>query len=477
MSDTSTSPLSETVALEEKAFKGFPWPLALVLYSLSWGWSLLRPNTLFWDDWVYIFNQPKSYLNQIFVETGLPPWRALLDQEMIAIGNWTIPWLTFAMYFAAGAFLWEILKKTNLLTPSQIKFVILMFLIAPVNHARIALVMFGYITSYFFFFLAWMLLVRFRSNAMFAVSIFCFFWSFMTHSFLFFFLFPTVHFIFLNRYHLRNYLKNRIAVIKLFILMALPITYLWLRYLLWRPTEEYKNYHKVSLGGAQLGVKIILAVVAMALIFVLISRKSLKTHPSTIVLLLGSVLFTFGLFPYFANRNFPDIISVFAFRNDWGSRHLLLTPLGISLILCGGWLLMYSRLKKLFFAVTVVTCSLINIFSGSKYYLDSLKKDQLTELFASNIDINPQSTILLIDETKIFNGRVSTYRTTEMSSLLLLSGQESTAITSKGTCNYLPDGTQFVLKSNKNFFSALTSRDLGLYFEVSPCSDILTTNP
>ena len=477
MSDTSTSPLSETVALEEKVFKGFPWPLALVLYSLSWGWSLLRPNSLYWDDWVYIFKQPKSYLNQIFVETGLPPWRALLDQEMIAIGNWTIPWLTFVMYFAASAFLWEILKKTYLLTSKQIEFAVLIFLIAPVNHARIALVMFGYTTSYFFFFLAWMLLVRFRSNAIFAISIFCFFWSFMTHSFLFFFLFPTAHYIFLKRERLRNHQKHRLDITKLFILLALPITYLWLRYLLWRPTEEYKNYHKVSLGGAQLGVKVILAVVAIALIFVLISRKSLKTHPSAIVLLLGSVFFAFGLFPYFANSNFPDVISVFAFRNDWGSRHLLLTPLGISLILCGVWLLISSRLRKLFFAFTVVVCSVINIFSGSQYYLDSLKKDQLTELFANNTDINPQLTILLIDETKIFNGRGSTYRTTELAGLLLLSGRESTTITGKGSCNDLPDGTQFVLKSNKNFFSALASRNLGLYFEVSPCSDILTIKP
>ena len=477
MSDTSTSPFSETVVLEDKVFKGFPWPLALVLYSLSWGWSLLRPNSLFWDDWVYIFRQPKSYLNQIFIETGLPPWRALLDQEMIAIGNWTIPWFTFVMYFTASAFLWEILKKTSLLTPKQSKFVVLIFLIAPVNHARIALVMFGYTTSYFFFFLAWMLLVRFRSNAIFAVSIFCFFWSFMTHSFLFFFLFPTAHYIFLNRDHLRNYLKNWSAVTKLFILLVLPIVYLWLRYLLWRPTEEYKNYHKVSMAGSQLGVKVILAVIAISLIFVLISRKSPKTHPSAIVFLLGSVLFTFGLFPYFANSNFPDVISVFAFRNDWGSRHLLLTPLGISFILCGVWLLISSRLRKLFFAVTVITCSLINIFSGSQYYLDSLKKDQLTELFAIEKDINTRSTILLIDETKIFNGRGSTYRTTELSGLLLLSGHESTVITGNGSCNDLPDGTQFVLKSDKNFFSARTSRDLGLYFEVSPCSDTLTTNP
>ena len=477
MSDTSTSPLSETVALEKKVFKGFPWPLALVLYSLSWGWSLLCPNSLFWDDWVYIFRQPKSYLNQIFIETGLPPWRALLDQEMIAIGNWTIPWFTFVMYFTASAFLWEILKKTSLLTPKQSKFVVLIFLIAPVNHARIALVMFGYTTSYFFFFLAWMLLIRFRSNAIFAVSIFCFFWSFMTHSFLFFFIFPTAHYIFLNREHLRNYLKNWIAVTKLFILLVLPIVYLWLRYLLWRPTEEYKNYHKVSMAGSQLGVKVILAVIAISLIFVLISRKSPKTHPSAIVFLLGSVLFTFGLFPYFANSNFPDVISVFAFRNDWGSRHLLLTPLGISFILCGVWLLVSSRLRKLFFTLTIIICSLINIFSGSQYYLDSLKKDQLTELFANEKDINTQSTILLIDETKIFNGRGSTYRTTELSGLLLLSGHESTVITGKGSCNDLPDGTQFVLKSDKNFFSTRHTRDLGLYFEVSPCSDTLTTNP
>ena len=469
--------MSETVALEEKVFKGFPWPLALVLYSFSWGWSLLRPNSLYWDDWVYIFKQPKSYLNQIFVETGLPPWRALLDQELIAIGNWTIPWLTFVMYFVASAFLWEILKNTNLLTTKQIEFAVLIFLIAPVNHARIALVMFGYTTSYFFFFLAWMLLIRFRSSAIFAVSIFCFFWSFMTHSFLFFFLFPTAHYILLKRDRLRNYQKHRLDIVKIFILLVLPILYLWLRYVLWRPTEEYKNYHKVSLVGAQLGLKLILALIAVCITFVLITRKSLKAHPPAIVLLLGSVLFTFGLFPYFANRNFPDVISVFAFRNDWGSRHLLLTPLGISLILCGVWLLISSRLRKLFFTLTIIICSLINIFSGAQYYLDSLKKDQLTELFASNTDIIPQSTILLIDETKIFNGRGSTYRTTELSGLLLLSGQETTAITGKGSCKDLPDGTQYVLKSNKNFFSALTSRDLGLYFEVSPCSNILTIEP
>ena len=171
------------------------------------------------------------------------------------------------------------------------------------------------------------------------------------------------------------------------------------------------------------------------------------------------------------------MISVFAFRNDWGSRHLLLSPLGISLVLCGTWLLIPIQLRKLFFTIAIAVCSLLNAFSGSQYYLDALKKDQLTELFATNKDINPRVTVLFVDETKIFNGRGSTYRTTELSGLLLLSGRKSTVITGKSSCNDLPNGTQFILNSNKNFLSALVSRDLGLYFEVSPCSDILTKNP
>lgn len=93
--------------------KGFPWRLATILYTLSWGWSLLRPNTLYWDDWAFIYGQPKTYLNQIFVDTGLPPWRAIIDQELIAIGYWTIPLLTFLMFFASGICIFLIIKKSD----------------------------------------------------------------------------------------------------------------------------------------------------------------------------------------------------------------------------------------------------------------------------------------------------------------------------------------------------------------------------
>ena len=41
---------TSSVDKSERMLAGFPWVSAIVLYTLSWGWSLLRPNTLYWDD-------------------------------------------------------------------------------------------------------------------------------------------------------------------------------------------------------------------------------------------------------------------------------------------------------------------------------------------------------------------------------------------------------------------------------------------
>ena len=130
-----------------RSFVGFPWLIAFLTYTVSWGWSLIRPNTLYWDDWAYIYDRPKSYLNEIFLKTGLPPWRALVDQELLGVGYWTIRWLTFIMFFATGLFLFEILKKIPFFSLAQRQSIVLLFLVFPLNHARVPLVMFGYTTS------------------------------------------------------------------------------------------------------------------------------------------------------------------------------------------------------------------------------------------------------------------------------------------------------------------------------------------
>ena len=65
---------ASVVAKPEGMLAGFPWVSAVVLYTLSWGWSLLRPNTLYWDDWSVIFGRPKFYMWQYVRSVGRPPW-------------------------------------------------------------------------------------------------------------------------------------------------------------------------------------------------------------------------------------------------------------------------------------------------------------------------------------------------------------------------------------------------------------------
>ena len=451
------------------ALEGFPWKLATILYTLSWGWSLLRPNTLYWDDWTYIYGRPKSYLNEIFVKTGLPPWRALIDQELIAFGYWTIPALTFTMFFASGLFLHNILRKFTPINNEQIRIAVLVALLLPVNHSRISLQMFGYTTSYFLFFLAWMLLVSHYKRVQFWVSILLFFWSFMTHSFLFFYVLPLAHFLFTQRQTIKVIRGRFFLKPSNIVLFAIPLLYYIMRKFFWAPTEAYENYHKATISGAARGfVFFLIGITLLVFIFVIFKAMSLN-RSSSFISLLGWTLFAWGLFPYFVNESFIDMISVFAFRADWGSRHLLLTPLGAGLLV-SGLALLFTKPSRIIFVNSVLLIFVCcNLFFGSQYFLDSNKKEQLVEVFRKMDQSIENRNVIFIDETKRFNGRYSSYRDTELMALVEMSGRSVESISGKTTCEQTSDGIQLTLKSKISYLNALVSRDLDLYFDSHDC--------
>ena len=451
------------------ALEGFPWKLATILYTLSWGWSLLRPNTLYWDDWAYIYNKPKSYLNQIFVDTGLPPWRALIDQELIEVGYWTIPSLTFMMFFASGLFLHNILRKFALANAEQIRIAVLVALLLPVNHSRISLQMFGYTTSYFLFFLAWMLLINHRKRAQFWISIFLFFWSFMTHSFLFFYLLPLSHYILLQKSVIKELRIKYLLLPKTIVLIAIPVLYYTLRHFFWPPTAEYETYHKVTFDGAIRGVAFFAAGSLSLLVFSFALKTSGLRDKSMLLPFIGLTLFAWGLFPYFINQSLVDIISVFAFRADWASRHLLLTPLGAGMLISGLAFLFSIRPRAVLVNTFLLICVCCNVFFGSQYFLDSIKKEQLVAIFRNTDKLGENGNIIFIDETKRFNGRYSSYRNTELTALVEMSGRSVESISGKTTCEETSDGIQLTLKSKKSYLNAFLSRDLDLYFVSQEC--------
>ena len=138
---------ASNVAKPERMLAGFPWVSAIVLYTLSWGWSLLRPNTLYWDDWSTFWRRDFSEILAQVDLMGLPPWSKFFESVFIQVGVWTITTSTTVLFFGTSLIVYAILQQLPIESQSQKRLAILAFLIIPVNHARISLIVFDYTTS------------------------------------------------------------------------------------------------------------------------------------------------------------------------------------------------------------------------------------------------------------------------------------------------------------------------------------------
>ena len=151
-------------------------------------------------------------------------------------------------------------------------------------------------------------------------------------------------------------------------------------------------------------------------------------------------------------------------------------PLGLALSGVGLNEMFRKPKKNLIFILMVSVSLLFNTYFGSNYYLDSIKRDQVVELFVARSDLNDDSELVILDDAKRFNGRGSTYRDYEWSGLLKIAGYEVASVSGKRLCDQQPNANQLTLKSDTPYLKALATRDLGLYFEVKPCSEVLAQN-
>jgi hypothetical protein len=291
----------------------------------------------------------------------------------------------------------------------------------------------------------------------------------MTHSFLLFYVLPLGHYILLQKPVIKELRIRYLLLPKTIVLIAIPVLYYILRHFFWPPTAEYETYHKVTFDGAIRGVAFFAVGSLLLLIFSFALKTSGLRDKSMLLPFIGWTLFAWGLFPYFVNESFIDMISVFAFRADWGSRHLLLTPLGAGLLV-SGLALLFTKPSRIIFVNSVLLIFVCcNLFFGSQYFLDSNKKEQLVEVFRKMDQSIENRNVIFIDETKRFNGRYSSYRDTELMALVEMSGRSVESISVKTTCEQTSDGIQLTLKSKINYLNALVSRDLDLYFDSHDC--------
>ncbi|MDA3017794.1 MAG: hypothetical protein O2841_07180 [Actinomycetota bacterium] len=462
---------ASTEVKPERMLAGFPWVSAIVLYTLSWGWSLLRPNTLYWDDWAY-FDKPWNYGIKTLNVMGRPPWGGLIETSLLFVGVWAVTVATFLIFLVSSILIFLFLRDRFILSLSQARAAVLLFLIVPVNHARISVAVFDYTTSYFLFYLGWFMLVRYKSTKSFVLACVILFLSFKTHSFLFFVLLPFLHFVWLNKTELLDFKKLNRRHLQIIAIAAMPLAYVIARSLFWPPTDFWSNYHKVYIYGNR-----IVRMVALFIPFLLCSawyvlrvRSKKFVNRGVFVLACGLGCVALALFPYYLSGNFAEFRSPFEFRADWRSRHQLLVPLGLALTVVGLNELLKWKGKNLVVSTVLVISVALNMFWGSQYFLMSHKQEQLVELFKTTKDKVEIASVE--DQTLRFNGRESIFRSYEWSGFMTLAGIS----TERPGCEELPTGSALTLKSDKPYLKALATRDLSLYFEVTPCSEVLVQN-
>jgi len=467
---------ASNVAKPERILAGFPWVSAIILYTLSWGWSLLRPNTLYWDDWEGYFNKPLGDAFRTVTKMGRAPWAGFFEYLLLNLGTWAVTVATFLIFFAISLILFEILQFQTALTAIHVKVVVLLFLLFPVMQARVAVSIFDYTTSYFLFYLGWFVLVRYKSLKSFLLACVVLFLSFKTHSFLFFVLLPFLHFVWLNRASLLNLKKLSLVHFQVFVIAVLPVLYVISRSVFWPPSESWQDYQQPTRAGVLTGLwPVLIGLVGMSMIGVRRLKKK-RTPVGLVLLIVGFSITALALFPYFAGELYvgyagrPAYLTVFEFRADWRSRHQLLMPLGLALSVVGLNELLKWRGKNVVVLTVLVISVGLNMFWGSQYFLQSHKQEQLVELFKTTKDKVEIASVE--DQTKRFNGRESTFRSYEWTGFMTLAGIS----TDRPGCEALPSGSALTLKSDTSYLQALATRDLGLYFEIKPCSEVLAQN-
>ena len=145
-------------------------------------------------------------------------------------------------------------------------------------------------------------------------------------------------------------------------------------------------------------------------------------------------------------------------------------PLGLSLGVVGLNELYKWRGKNIVVPTVLVISVVLNMFWGSQYFLQSLKQEQLVDLLKStkgNLVVASVS-----DSTLRFNGRENDFRGYEWNGFMTLAG----IATDRPGCEALPNGSVLNLKSDKPYLKALFSRELDLYFDVTPCTELLAQN-
>ena len=433
--------------LDRAGLRGFPWKTATILYTISWGWLFIVRDSFWSDDWEMF----TEYANIDLGRQGFAPWYQYLVSFIQFLGPSFARAITFVVFFLVGLCLNGILQQFDFVAKGLNQVFVLAFVLLPFNTARISLMVLLYSLSYFVFYFAWYLLVRYGSQALYLCSVTLFFLSFGMHSLLVFYFLPVLH----------KFLLSNIDSVKLlflflrghFLMLVLPFLYWVLRIFFW---PEEVSYHEVSLTRLSSTILFVTVFASFLLLVYVLQLRFVAIKQSLQFVFAGLICLFFGIFAYimlgFFSSDwtfFTKYAVTFSGRSDWYSRHQTLQPLGAALLIVGVIGLLPKSLKKFtkqIQALILAVCVVFNMGFGFEYVVDHAKQKEVVRVLKEDGESKSGSDYQFVDQTTLLNARGRAYRERDWRGLIWLAyGVESMQASRVETICESPKDSRLVL--------------------------------
>lgn len=385
-------------------------------------WYLLVATGCWWDDWIVVYSTAEQ-LKERFCSSGRP-WQAynLMSVRWIPNGGYRI--VVFVMFYLGSIFVYQILRSTKIFSNADCFWICALYIVVPINDARITLICYGYTLSLFLFWLSFYLITIWRNKkgkvriGLRVLSLALLFYSYHPESLL---VFTSLIWMYLFYDALREMDKESnllhrclYILIKNMDFLLLPFLNFAIRRSLFKPYGAYEGYnsfnahslfkgiinfpksacrtfvnvinnYKQQFGGTFLILFFLLVVVVLGYLFKCKNveteeRKSGKT--SWLMFAFGIVVYFIGVFPYIIVRG-QDIGGVGVTGRD-----ALLLGLGIAIMLYYGVRLI--RWHPVFNKVVYIAIISLGILHFNIWYLN-YQEDWYQQLqFEYEIAANPQ---------------------------------------------------------------------------------------
>ena len=390
------------------------WVRLLLLYAISNTFHLTSWNSKYWDQWL-IYRDLSSLET---TERICPIYRCkiplsyLWERPLLQVGTWALR-LAVIVAFALGAwFFWKILKKIDSIQPLQRSYATLLFLLIPINGARIGLSTARY-SILFVALLLGALLMTNRNWYSTATGLFLLTYTSFQPSHQIFILAVILLLISIDfaNTHQISLRTVSISVVILFIpfLHRFFLADAAVKLNLAGPDDGYNTVVPSFL------IRAVLVCGALSGPFLVSIALHARSHQPwaefrTSLIRIGFLLLALGSFPYIAVGHFANlsdwIIAFLPDHSDWDSRHQVLQGPGYAFLLTG----LIGKVKEaahgsLSIAI-VIGCLVLNTSTYANYYVDGLKqRDVITALRLRSAELEGVSTYAFLDEARDVNAR------------------------------------------------------------------------